>query len=187
MSKRRLTTDGKVCRLPVAASCTETNKDPKTAERFNERDRTDQSAGFPVVAADCIGRALLRYLASFVPSRFDYGRSRTLPNQLAAAHPRLLRPRSCVPTNKQFSLSLSLSLFLFLCSLPPSLAPPICLRSRPFGCSPLHVRRRVTCLKSRDRSSSELEIGNLWHRGKLSKIRRFLELREALRMRTVEW
>lgn len=111
--------------MPVA-SCTETNKDPKTAERPSERDRTDQSAGFPVVAADCIGRALLRYLASFVSSRFDYGRSRTRPNQLAA-HPRVLRPDPMCSTSKPFSyfsLSLSSSPSLsFLSPLLPALLP----------------------------------------------------------------
>ena len=118
--------------MPVA-SCTETNKDPKTAERPSERDRTDQSAGFPVVAADCIGRALLRYLASFVSSRFDYGRSRTRPNQLAA-HPRVLRPDPMCSTSKPFSyFSLSLSLFFplsfFFVSSPPrsSHSIPHCL------------------------------------------------------------
>lgn len=101
--------------MPVA-SCTETNKDPKTAERPSERDRTDQSAGFPVVAADCIGRALLRYLAS----RFLALRLRSFTNspESAGCPPPCSSTRSYALQVNLFRTSLSIPpLFLFLCPL----------------------------------------------------------------------
>lgn len=104
--------------MPVA-SCTETNKDPKTAERPSERDRTDQSAGFPVVAADCIGRALLRYLAS----RFLALRLRSFTNspESAGCPPPCSSTRSYALQVNLFRTSLSIPLSFSFCVLSLSL------------------------------------------------------------------